>query len=53
MTFDDVPTSQENPIQGQLFNKKNGQNVYDATKVNYRGEEATAENFFAVLKGDS
>ena len=53
MTFDDVPTAKENPINGKLFNKKSGENVYDASKVDYRGDEVTVENFYAVLKGDS
>ena len=53
MTYDDIPTAADNKLKGQLFNKKNGDNVYDATKVTYRGDEVTADNFYAVLKGDA
>lgn len=53
MTYDDVPQAKENPLKGKLFNKTDGPNVYDANKVDYRGEEVTAQNFYAVLKGDS
>jgi legumain len=27
--------------------------VYDGTKLDYKGEMVTADNFYAVLKGDS
>ena len=53
MTYDDVPEAEQNKIKGQLFNKKNGDNVYDASRVTYRGADVTADNFYAVLKGDS
>ena len=53
MAFDDVPYNDMNPFKGQLYNKKDGENVYDGTKLDYKGEDVTAANFYSVLKGDS
>jgi legumain len=57
--YDDVAQSSENPFPGQLFNKPTdagtpGVDVYAACKdhIDYKGEDATAANFLAVLKGD-
>ena len=52
MAYDDVANSSSNPFPGQLFNKTNGTNVYDASVVDYKGGDVTAENFLAVLTGD-
>ena len=53
MSYDDVPYDDRNPIKGQLFNKKDGENVYFPEGIDYRGDDVTADNFYAVLKGDS
>ena len=52
MAYDDVADNSRNPLKGQLFNKTNGENVYDASVVDYRGWDVTAEHFLAVLTGD-
>ena len=53
MAYDDVADNYRNPFKGQLFNKTNGTNVYDASVVDYKGTNVTAEKFLAVLTGDS
>lgn len=52
MMYDDVADAKENPFQGQLFNKKDGKNVYDKDAIDYRGLDVTKVNLYAVLKGD-
>ena len=53
MAYDDIANNRENPFPGQLFNRTNGPNVYDASVVDYKGTDVTAEKFLAVLTGDS
>ena len=53
MMFDDVAGHKMNPFPGQLFNHPDGDNVYDASIIDYRDKDVTPENFLAVLKGDS
>jgi len=52
MSYDDAANSRQNPFKGQLFNKPNGENVYDASAINYKGNDVTPEKFLAVLTGD-
>ena len=53
MAYDDIANNRENPFPGQLFNRTNGPNVYDASVVDYKGTNVTAEKFLAVLTGDN
>jgi legumain len=53
MAYDDIADSPSNPVPGQLFNKTDGPNVYDASVVDYKGTDVTAEKFLAVLTGDA
>jgi legumain len=53
MAYDDVANSSSNPLPGQLFNRTDGPNVYDANVVDYKGTDVTAEKFLAVLTGDA
>merc|ERR1719162_1949283 len=53
MAYDDIANNRRNPLPGQLFNRTDGSNVYDATVVDYKGEDVTAEKFLAVLTGDA
>ena len=53
MMYDDVATADENPFKGTLYNNPNGVNVYDHEAIDYRKGDVTAENFYAVLRGDS
>ena len=52
MAYDDIADNINNPFPGQLFNKTNGPNVYDASVVDYKGKDVTAAKFLAVLTGD-
>jgi legumain len=51
MLFDDVANSKENPFPGKLFNHPNGSDVYEGLKIDYKGNDANAQNFLAVLQG--
>lgn len=53
MMYDDVASSSQNPYPGQLFNHPDGDNVYDASTIDYRLKDVTPQNFLAVLKGDA
>ncbi|XP_046709104.1 legumain-like [Silurus meridionalis] len=53
MMYDDVAYSQQNPFPGNIINAPNGPNVYPGVLKDYTGEEVSAENFLAVLCGDS
>jgi len=53
MAYDDVANHPDNPLPGQLFNKTDGPNVYDASVIDYKGSDVTAEKFLAVLTGDA
>jgi len=53
MAYDDIANNRQNPLPGQLFNKTDGSNVYDASVVDYKGKDVTAEKFLAVLTGDT
>lgn len=35
--FDDIANYIENPFPGQLFNKPDGENVYNASIIDYKG----------------
>lgn len=53
MMYDDVANNRSNPFPGQLFNHPDGENVYDASAIDYSGADVTPEKFLAVLKGDA
>lgn len=53
MAYDDIADNKSNPLPGQLFNKTNGPNVYNADVIDYTGKDVTAEKFIAVLTGDA
>lgn len=58
MSFGDAADSEENPFPGKLFNQPTPEGVegYDVNEgcvLSYKGENVTASNFLAVLKGDS
>ncbi len=52
MSYDDVASDERNPFKGQLFNKPDGENVYDQSNIDYSGRKVNATNFLAVLTGD-
>ena len=66
MIYDDIAHSPDNPHKGEIYNQPGGENVYAGFKkgelneqylflmkfpLDYTGEDVTAENFLAVLKG--
>ncbi|XP_053094388.1 legumain-like [Pangasianodon hypophthalmus] len=53
MMYDDIAYNEQNPIPGNIINVPNGPNVYPGVLKDYTGEEVSAENFLAVLCGDS
>ncbi|KAM9463051.1 legumain-like [Clarias gariepinus] len=53
MMYDDIAYNEENPFKGKIINVPNGTNVYTGVPKDYTGEEVSAENFLAVLRGDS
>lgn len=56
MSFNDAAMDPANPFQGQLFNSPDpngkGIDVNLGCKVDYQGEDVTAENFLGVLVGN-
>ena len=53
MAYDDIATNSQNPFPGQIFNHPNGENVYNADAVTYKGRAVTPDNFRHVLTGQS
>ena len=52
MAYDDVAWDDENPVPGKLFNKQEGQDVYEGCKLDYSGKDVHAKNFMAIMMGD-
>ncbi|KAK3559130.1 hypothetical protein QTP86_005035 [Hemibagrus guttatus] len=53
MMYDDIAHNEKNPDPGKIINVPNGPNVYTGVPKDYTGEDVSAENFLAVLRGDS
>ncbi|XP_060796361.1 legumain-like [Neoarius graeffei] len=53
MMYDDIAKNKENPVYGNVINVPNGPNVYPGVPKDYTGEDVSAENFLAVVRGDS
>lgn len=52
MAYDDVAWDDENPVPGKLFNKQEGQDVYEGCKLDYSGKDVHSKNFMAIMTGD-
>ncbi|XP_072523785.1 legumain-like [Salminus brasiliensis] len=52
MMYDDLAYNAENPYPGEIINKPNGPNVYPGVLKDYTGDDVSACNFLAVLRGD-
>ena len=50
--YDDIANSKSNPFPGKVFNKPNGNDVYEGVKINYSGVDVTPDNFVKVITGD-
>ncbi|XP_051530869.1 legumain-like [Myxocyprinus asiaticus] len=53
MMYDDIAYNVENPKKGNIINVPNGPNVYEGVLKDYTGNDVSADNFLAVLRGDS
>ncbi|KAK2866768.1 hypothetical protein Q7C36_002824 [Tachysurus vachellii] len=53
MMYDDIANHIRNPDKGKIINVPNGPNVYPGVPKDYTGADVTADNFLAVLCGDS
>lgn len=58
MSYGDAAYSEDNPFPGKLFNQPTadgvaGYDVNEGCMAKYSGEDVTASNFLAVLKGDN
>jgi len=53
MAYDDIAMNPSNPIMGKVFNKPNGNDVYAGVPIDYSHGDCSADNFYAVLSGDS
>lgn len=53
MAYDDIANDPENPFPGKIFNKPNGQDVYEGCKIDYRANDVTPSNFLNILKGNA
>ncbi|HEX3000819.1 MAG TPA: C13 family peptidase [Methanoregula sp.] len=51
MTFDDVPTTPENPLKGDLHNIPKGQNIRAGAELDYTGTNVTAAALKDILAG--
>lgn len=52
LTFDDIPTTPENPLRGDIHNVPRGENVRAGAQVDYYGPAVTAETLKNVLTGN-
>jgi legumain len=52
LMYDDIAHNPQNPYMGKIYNKPNGNDVYEGVKIDYRGENVNAEVFLNVLKGN-
>ncbi|XP_060749349.1 legumain-like isoform X2 [Tachysurus vachellii] len=53
MMYDDIANHIRNPDKGKIINVPNGPNVYTGVPTDYTKADVTADNFLAVLRGDS
>ncbi|XP_058262300.1 legumain-like [Hemibagrus wyckioides] len=53
MMYDDIAYNKKNPDPGKIINVPNGPDVYTGVPKDYTGEDVSAGNFLAVLRGDS
>ncbi|KAG9330020.1 hypothetical protein JZ751_027618 [Albula glossodonta] len=51
MMYDDIAHNPQNPFKGNIINVPDGPNVYSGIQKDYTGDNVSAENFLAVLKG--
>lgn len=52
MAKDDIANNSRNPIKGKIYNRPDGDDVYEGCKIDYRGNDVTPENWMKIMKGD-
>eukprot|EP00708_Paratrimastix_pyriformis_P001212 EC838284.1.p1 GENE.EC838284.1~~EC838284.1.p1 ORF type:complete len:219 (+),score=46.40 EC838284.1:75-659(+) len=53
MAYDDIASSSQNPVKGNVINHVDGPNVYPGSDaIDYKGSQVTPANFLKVLQGD-
>ena len=52
MAYDDVALDDENPFPGTLYNKQEGEDVYEGCAIDFKGKDVSKQNFDAILRGD-
>lgn len=50
--YDDIAKNVRNPFPGKVFNKPNGDDVYEGVVIDYKGADVTPDNFLKVITGD-
>ncbi|XP_020587480.1 vacuolar-processing enzyme-like [Phalaenopsis equestris] len=50
--YDDIAYNEENPRQGIIINRPEGDDLYAGVPKDYVGDNVNVDNFFAVLLGD-
>jgi len=50
--YNDIAHSSSNPFPGKIFNKPDGDDVYEGCVIDYQGADVTPELYLAVLRGD-
>ena len=50
---DDIAYHEKNPLQGEVYNKEDGSNVYKDVKYDYSPEELTPKNLMDILSGNA
>mgnify|MGYP003293372369 CR=1 FL=1 len=52
MAYDDIATNSRNPIQGKIFNRPDGDDVYGGCVLDYTGKDVTPSNWMKIVTGD-
>lgn len=52
MSYDDVVNHSRNPLKGKMYNRPNGEDVYQGVKIDYQGKDVSPENLMNILKGN-
>lgn len=57
MAYDDIANHEDNPFPGKVFNTPDpdglGVDVYDGCKIDYKGDDVSAQNFLSLLLGNA
>jgi legumain len=51
--YDDVANNSRNPFPGKVFNKPDGNDVYEGVVIDYYAKDVNPENFIAAITGNA